>query len=201
MTSNSDLQANKAFKKSNKGFYKYYNKGGHIESKCFIKYPELNNNSNSNSTSSSKSYFNKNKNKNKNKDKNTKDSNKKTESSKAIISAYIANNRNIENRLVLDSSATEHYTPNKDWLIDYKIVYNRYITIANSAKVKIEGIGNIPTIIGNKNVLIKDVSYIPSLKATLISSKELTNKGWSILFKDNIAELSNKKYNLSLKAI
>ena len=111
MTSNSDLQANKAFKKSNKGFCKYCNKGGHIESKCFIKYPELNNNSNSNSTSSSKSYFNKNK--NKNKDKNTKDSNKKTESSKAIISAYIANNRNIENRLVLDSSATEHYTPNK----------------------------------------------------------------------------------------
>ena len=108
------------------------------------------------------------------------------------MSAFIASDKT-DYRLVLDSGATEHFTPIKEWLIDYKKVYNKYITIANGAKVKIEGIGNIPTIIGNKNVLIKDVSYIPTLKTSLISSKELTNKGWNILFKDNIAELKNNK--------
>jgi hypothetical protein len=56
-------------------------------------------------------------------------------------------------------------------------VPNRTIIIANRTKVLIEGVGDIPIIIRDKNILIKDVYYIPSFKTTLISSKELTNKG------------------------
>lgn len=182
MSSNTDLEANKAIK-PNKSFCKHCNRKGHIESKCYIKYPELRKT-----------------NKSKNKDKKSPNKDKKTESSKAIMSAFSIIKGDSNNKLILDSGATEHYTPNKEWLTDYKIVLNKTIIIADGTKVPIEGVGNIPIIIGNKNVLIKDVYYISSLKTTLISSKELTNKGWTILFKDNIAELSNIKFKLNIKA-
>ncbi len=190
MSSISDLEANKAIK-PNKRFCIYCNKKGHIEPKCFLKYPELR--TSYNNKTSNKSY-------NSNRDK---EDNYKVESSKAIMSAFIANkNRNkFDNKLVLDSGATEHYTPIKRWLIDYKIVKNKTIIIANGTRVPIKGIGNIPIKIGNKDVLITNVYYIPCLNKTLISSKELTKKGWTILFKDNIAELSNNKFKLNLKAI
>jgi hypothetical protein len=193
MTSNTDLEANKAFK-PNKGFYKHYNKKGHIKLKCFIKYPKL------------RKPYNKN---NKNKDKRNKDNSEsfnnkdiKNESSKVVISAFISNTikGDLNYKLVLDSGATKHYIAIKEWLIDYKPVNNRFISIVNSIKMLIKGVGNIPIIIKGINITIKDVYYIPSLKITLISSKELTNKGWTILFKDNIAEISNIKYNINFIA-
>jgi mannose/fructose/N-acetylgalactosamine-specific phosphotransferase system component IID len=107
MISNTDLEANKAFK-PNKGFCKHYNKKGHIELKCFIKYPKL------------RKLYNKN---NKNKDKRNKDNSEsfnnkdmKNESSKVIISALISNTikGDLNYKLVLNSGATEHYTTIKE---------------------------------------------------------------------------------------
>ena len=90
MTSNINLEVNRAFK-LNKGFYKHYNKKGYIELKCFIKYPEL------------RKLYNKNKNKN----------NKKIFKSfnKVIISAL--NNiikRDYNYKLILNSRAIKYYT-------------------------------------------------------------------------------------------
>jgi len=73
MSTSADLEANKATK-PNKGFCKYCKKKGHIEARCFIKYPELKNNKPSN--------------KNNKKDKKGDNKNKKNESSKAIMSAF-----------------------------------------------------------------------------------------------------------------
>ena len=134
MSSNTSDLANKAtkpyFKNKKKSFCEHCKQSGHIEPKCFIKYPELRH-----STNSTKSNSNSNSNSNKNKDKNTKkDSYKKTESSKAIMSAFIASDET-DYRLVLVSGATEHFTPIKEWLIDYKKVYNKYISIANGIEV------------------------------------------------------------------
>ena len=64
----------------------------------------------------------------------------------------------------------------------------------------IKGIGNIPVLIGNREVLITGVNYIPSLKTTLISSNELTKKGWSILFKDTKAMISHDQAKLDIIA-
>jgi len=46
------------------------------------------------------------------------------------------------------------------------------------------GIGNIPIILYNRQILITKVKLVPNLKLTLISSKELANKGWTITFKN-----------------
>jgi hypothetical protein len=115
------------------------------------------------------------------------------------ISCFSKSN-DFKNKLVLDSGATEHYTPNKDWLLDYKEINNKFITVANGDKMVIKGIGNIPVFINNKEVLIKNVNYIPNIKTTLISSNELAKKGWQILFKDTKAIISHKEAKLSLIA-
>jgi hypothetical protein len=187
MSTNTDLEANRALKPQ--GVCKYCNKSGHIEANCWIKNPELRREGTSKPNKAKARKQAKNPNKE-----------TKTESSRAIMSAFSAIEGDSNYRLILDSGATEHYTPIKEWLIDYKIVKNKTIIIANGTKVPIEGVGDIPIIIKDKNVLIKDVYYIPSLKTTLISSKELTNKGWTIIFKDNRASLRNTKYSINLIA-
>ena len=69
-----------------------------------------------------------------------------------------------------------------------------FIIIINSQKLPIIGTGDMPIIINNIKVLITGVNYIPNIKNTLISSKELTNKGWSIYFKNNIVIIQNNNF-------
>jgi len=187
MNATIELEANKGIK--TKGPYcKHCNKAGHLESKCYTKYPEL---------KPKKSRNNKN-----NPEKEAKDESTKKESSKVIMSAFdtIINYKGSSTKLILDSGATEHYTPNKDWLIDFKEVNNKSITIANGEKLPIKGIGNIPIKVNNKELLITRVNYIPNLKTTLISPKELTNKGWLVQLKGNKAILSHSSSNTRLEA-
>ena len=128
-----------------------------------------------------------------------------------LMSTYNLNNTTVtslsnnkktikDNGFVLDSGASEYYTSHKDWLLDYEIVSNKSIIIADSTRVPIQGKGNIPIIINNNKLIIKGVYYIPSLKTTLISSKELTNKGWEITFKDNLAKLVHRTSKLNTLA-
>jgi hypothetical protein len=64
----------------------------------------------------------------------------------------------------------------------------------------IKGIGDIPVFINNKEVLIKNVDYVPNIKTTFISLNGLTKKGWLILFKDAKAIISRKETKLQLIA-
>ncbi|CZT12082.1 uncharacterized protein RCO7_11759 [Rhynchosporium graminicola] len=93
-------------------------------------------------------------------------------------------------RIVLDSGASEHYTPIK---ADYKPVSKKSITIANSDILPIIGRGDIPIITREGDrVLIKDVNYVPSLKTTLLSSKKLTNKDWKVTFNKKEVDVNHK---------
>ena len=83
--SNINLEANKAFK-NNQSYCKHCNRKGHIEDKCFIKYPELKNNNSFYSNNKSKD--------NKTYKKDSKKSKvifKKKQFTKAIISALLDN--------------------------------------------------------------------------------------------------------------
>jgi hypothetical protein len=50
------------------------------------------------------------------------------------------------------------------------------IIIANRIKLFIKDIENIPVIINNKILFIKNINYILNIKIILISLKELINK-------------------------
>ncbi|CAL3971709.1 unnamed protein product [Diplocarpon coronariae] len=95
-------------------------------------------------------------------------------------------------KFVLDSGATEHYSLNKNWLINYKPVSNKAIIIANGESMPILGKGDI--LIKTKkglNLLIEGVNLVPGLNTTLISSRELTKKDWSIGFSRDITRLKH----------
>jgi gag-polypeptide of LTR copia-type len=197
MTSNIDLEANKT---TGNPICRYCKKSGHLEATCYKKHPKLK----PNNLKTNKAKYKSNKDRSKkgiNKAKEEVQKELKTESSKAIMSAFSTLKEPSQNKPVLDSGATEHYSPKKEWLINYKEVYNKTITIADGSKVAVKGIGNMPIKVKEKNILIKNVYYIPTLHTTLISSKELTNKGWVILFKGNKAIISYKKYKLKIDAI
>jgi len=104
------------------------------------------------------------------------------------------------NRIIVDSGASEHYSPNKDWFIDYKEVKNKSIIVANGQRIPIRGIGNIPIIGDNRELLITNVNYIPEIKTTLLSPRELAKKGWKTLFKGQIGSVIHPSLKISLKA-
>ena len=213
MNSN-NLEANKVYNKSNTIPYcKHCNKRGHLESKCYIKYPELSNNSNTNSNSNSKNKTkNKNKNKSNTKDNNTKGSDKTlmlastknstiTSSNNTISYSISSFYSNSNNTIILDSGASEHFTPNKEWLLDYKPIANRYITIANGTKCPLLGVGKIPILTSNNTeILVTEVNYVPDIKTTLLSTKVLANKGWRVTIEDDIAKVVNKSNSLTILA-
>ena len=91
--------------------------------------------------------------------------------------------------------------PYKDILLNYKPINNKSVIIANGVKLSIKSIGNIPVIINNKILFIKNINYIPNIKTTLISLKELINKDQEILFKQDIAVLSYNNNNFITNAI
>jgi len=182
-----DLELNKTttkFKSSqaNIKYCKHCNRKGHLENQCYTKYPELrrpNNpiiNSNSKKTiknqKTSKEESNKS---NKDLNKATTSSNIKQESPKVVMSTL--GHSSLNRGILLDSGASEHYTPYKEWLLNYKPINYKTIVIADSKRINIEGIGDIPIIINNRELIITKVNYVPSLKATLLSPKELVNKG------------------------
>jgi hypothetical protein len=208
LKSNIDYEANKvsnSYKNKNKKpFCKNCKRSGHLEDKCWEKYPELRNNS-----------------KNKDKDKKsnkTEKSNKSSESkvvmttlkTKPKLDVILATlnksfNKDNPNKIILDSGASEHYTPNRDWLLNYTEYNNtdNYITVANGDKMPIIGTGDIPLIINGINILMTKVFYIPGLKSTLISAKQLADKGWSITFnkeKAFINYINNSREKLDLSA-
>jgi len=88
------------------------------------------------------------------------------------------NNKTIKNSsFILDLGVSKYYMPNKKWLINYKIIENKSLIIANSNKLIAKGKENIFIIINNREILIKDIYYYSAIETTLISFKELTNKG------------------------
>ena len=106
-------------------------------------------------------------------------------------------NNNFNNKaLILNLSAFEHYTAYKDILLNYKPINHKSIIITNGVKSLIKGIGHILVFINKETFLIKNVNYILNIKVTLISFKELTNKGQEILFKEDKAILSYKNKNI-----
>jgi len=89
----------------------------------------------------------------------------------------------------------KYYTPYKNILLNYKLINNKLVIIINRIKLSIKDIKNIPVIINNKILFIKNINYIPNIKIILINLKELINKDWEILFKQDITILSYNNNN------
>ena len=81
---------------------------------------------------------------------------------------------------VLDTGASYHMCPNKDWFTSYEPIDGGNVLMADDSVCKIVGIGSIKlrTHVG-KIVTLHDVRHVPQLKKNLISLRVLDNKGFS----------------------
>ncbi|KOB66112.1 Retrovirus-related Pol polyprotein from transposon TNT 1-94 [Operophtera brumata] len=82
-----------------------------------------------------------------------------------------------KNKWFIDSGASKHMTPRRDWFKDIKPLEGSTVTVANGEKIVCGGIGDI-SINTACNVVdsIKDVAYVPELTSNLISVKKVVDK-------------------------
>ena len=88
----------------------------------------------------------------------------------------------------LDSGATRHVTPHKDWIIDYKLLpKEQTIFVEDDTKCQIKGIDTIPILLNN-GVLkkITNVLHVPRMAKNLLSTQEFRKAGFRIHLEQDI---------------
>ena len=155
--------------KPNKAKYcKNCSKTGHLEAECWQKHPEL-------------------RLKWKKAEQRPRKEPNKAEKNRSSI--LIASNPNIEAYsglyYILDSGATEHWTPYKEQLKDY-IVDRKTIYLANNTEIEALGYGKIDILVHNKRtnmdipITIEKIYYTPNISYNLLSVKRILEKGQNI---------------------
>ena len=88
----------------------------------------------------------------------------------------------------LDSGATRHVTPHKDWFIDYKLLpKGQTIFVGDDTKCQIKGIGTILILLNNGVFKkITNVLHVPRMTKNLLSSQEFRKATFGIHLEQDI---------------
>src|SRR5262249_30069268 len=83
---------------------------------------------------------------------------------------------------IVDSSATDHLSHRKDWMLEYKEIDPVDITTSDGSKVQAIGIGKVELLmkVGNKKYMpcyIHEVLYVPNLGRNLFSISRIDKMG------------------------
>jgi hypothetical protein len=84
-----------------------------------------------------------------------------------------------ESRWVVDTAASFHINPHRDFFSSYTSGHFGWVRMRNEAKCKIVGMGDIQleTDIGCK-LILKDVRHVPEMRFNLISIGKLDDEGY-----------------------
>lgn len=95
----------------------------------------------------------------------------------------------------VDSGATSHMTNNDEFLYNKSDVFNKEIVVANNNKLTVSCSGDIDMLLrmdkSERNVVVKDVEYVPNLCANLLSVRQLTQNGNKVVFEKNVCKIFN----------
>lgn len=111
----------------------------------------------------------------------------KKDDKKALLTAFSAFVHS-DSSWFVDSGATTHMTPRKDWLINHNNndCIQQEICVGNGEKLKCHGTGEVLVDLNEKlTKTIKDVMYVPELTANLLSVSTLTERGYCVVFDNN----------------
>ncbi|KAL3797950.1 hypothetical protein HJC23_013188 [Cyclotella cryptica] len=70
---------------------------------------------------------------------------------------------------IADSGATHHLWPDYSAFISYEKVSNRFVSLADKSTAPIVGFGDVAVSLGGKNIVLRNVYHVPSLRAPLYS--------------------------------
>ncbi|XP_019438837.1 PREDICTED: uncharacterized protein LOC109344530 [Lupinus angustifolius] len=85
-------------------------------------------------------------------------------------------------------------TRHKEWLVDFDPSKKSRVKFADVSSLEVEGAGNV--VITRKNgakAIISNVLLVPKMKCNLLSIGQLVEKGFSVLMKDGLLELSDQE--------
>lgn len=85
---------------------------------------------------------------------------------------------------LLDSGCSNYMTGNKQWFTDIDEDYQQTVKLGNNFKMAVVGRGNIRLHANGITQAITNVYYVPELKNNLISIRQLTGKGVSVLIQN-----------------
>lgn len=114
------------------------------------------------------------------------------------FSVVFLNGKYSKTEWYVDSGASMHMTPNKEWInnANYKPSLSD-ITVANDAKVQVLCSGDVQiTTDRNYDITVKDVQCVPSLTTNLLSVSELIKNGNSVVFEASCCYIRNKNNEL-----
>lgn len=114
----------------------------------------------------------------------------------------------LQNGFVMDSGASEHMSNNIKLFTEYKKVDNKYITIGDGTRLKVQSVGNIEALAFQNNLgyissVLTNVLHVPELTVNLFSviaavDKEytmVTNREYCEFHKDGKAACISKRCN------
>ncbi|GKV38830.1 hypothetical protein SLEP1_g46695 [Rubroshorea leprosula] len=92
---------------------------------------------------------------------------------------------------VVDTAASYHVTPNRDWFSSYKEGDFGYLKMGNISEAKIVGVGDVwlETNIGSK-LHLKNVRHVPEIRLNLMSMSMLNDDGYLNYFGDGTWKLT-----------
>jgi hypothetical protein len=111
----------------------------------------------------------------------------------------VHNEVNTDNNTVsyLDSGASNHMCGHKYLFKEMRKVEDGHVSFGDASKVEVKGQGAVcylqkDGLVGS----IQDVYYVPDLKTNILSMWQLMEKGYSVLMKDRVLHLKDKKGRL-----
>lgn len=101
----------------------------------------------------------------------------------------------------IDSGASNHMCNNKRYMYNANEVRNKKIVVANKGEMNVECVGDLDLDLCEKgSVTIKNVEYVPNLCANLLSVRQMTQNGKSVVFDGDRCNIYNNKKQLIASA-
>lgn len=98
----------------------------------------------------------------------------------------------------IDSGATSHMSYDDSLFIEIDYECKGIVKLADNKEINVEGIGTVELnlILNNRKTYFKlyKTLYIPDLKSHLISTTKLTNEGFCILMKGQVAQIMKNRF-------
>lgn len=115
-----------------------------------------------------------------------------------LLSSFLVNNESTE--WFIDSGASAHMSKNKSVLTNIRESMKKDVIVANNQKISVKCIGDIEQKIKSngvkKNIVIRDVQYVPDICANLLSVSKIVQNNNTVIFNKNGCKIFDYEKNL-----
>lgn len=96
----------------------------------------------------------------------------------------------------LDSGCSNHMTGEKSWFCELDEEFKHSVRLGNSARMMVQGKGNVRFEVEGITQVVTDVYYVPNLTNNLLSIGHLQEKHLTILIKNNVCKIFHQQKGL-----